>query len=129
MSSAPNFDVPLAINGEQVRENFVSVNGCRIRYLTAGTGLPLILIHGLLGYSFSWRFNIAALAAHYSVYAIDLPGVGFSERVAGRKGSLATLTLDVVGFVKQLCLKNPVLLGSSHGGAIAMMTAALAPTE
>ena len=44
-----------------VEEHFATLDGQRMRYLRAGTGPPLLLIHGLIGYSFSWRFNMAAL--------------------------------------------------------------------
>jgi len=54
-----------------------------MRYLSAGSGPPLLLVHGLLGYSFSWRFTIPALAQHATVYAIDLLGTGFSDRPPG----------------------------------------------
>mgnify|MGYP003946249201 CR=1 FL=1 len=54
-----------------------------MRYLRAGLGPPLILLHGLLGYSFSWRYTIPALAEQATVYAVDMLGVGFSDRPAG----------------------------------------------
>ena len=58
----------------------VTLDGVRWRYLHAGSGPPLLLIHGFMAYSFSWRFNMEALSQHFSVYAIDLPGCGFSQR-------------------------------------------------
>lgn len=116
----------LSSTGASVREEFVSFSGCRVRYLTAGSGPAIVFIHGLLGYSFSWRFNLAAFAKHFSVYALDLPGVGFSERTRGPKAGLVAITQEVSDFLKQLAIKNAVLVGSSHGGAIAMMIAARA---
>ena len=49
-----------------------------MRYLKAGSGRPLILVHGLMGYAFSWRFTIPALAPYATVYAIDNLGAGLS---------------------------------------------------
>ncbi|HEV2113114.1 MAG TPA: alpha/beta fold hydrolase [Terriglobales bacterium] len=106
------------------RETFAEVNGCRIRYLTVGAGPAIILIHGLFGYSFSWRYNLASLAKHFTVYALDLPGVGFSERSASPRYGLAALAQDVLEFLKLLDIRDPILAGSSHGGGIAMMIAA-----
>jgi pimeloyl-ACP methyl ester carboxylesterase len=63
-------------------ERFVTVDGARVRYLQAGSGPPLILLHGLMGYSFSWRFTIPALSRHATVYAPDQLGTGFSDRPA-----------------------------------------------
>jgi pimeloyl-ACP methyl ester carboxylesterase len=51
-----------------------------MRYLRAGSGPPLVLLHGLMGYSFSWRFAIPALAPLRTCYAPDLLGAGFSDR-------------------------------------------------
>ena len=60
-------------------ERFAELDGGRVRFLHAGSGLPLVLLHGLLGYSFSWRFNLAALAEHRRILALDQLGVGFSD--------------------------------------------------
>ncbi|MGH9602432.1 MAG: alpha/beta fold hydrolase, partial [Terriglobales bacterium] len=65
------------------QEGFVSIEGHRMRYVRAGAGPPLLLLHGLLGYSFSWRFNEASLAQHSTFYAVDLLGVGGSDRPRG----------------------------------------------
>src|SRR4051812_3746313 len=72
---------PPAIQG--VTESFATVAGRRMRYLTVGSGPPLVLLHGLLGYSFSWRFNFAELGKVATLYAPDALGCGFSERDAG----------------------------------------------
>ena len=66
------------------------INGIRWRYLHAGSGPALLVVHGFMGYSFSWRFVIKGLAQHYSVYAVDLPGCGFSQRSASLPGTLAS---------------------------------------
>ena len=39
----------------------------------------VVLVHGLMGYSFSWRHNLEIFAQHRQVYAVDLLGVGFSD--------------------------------------------------
>src|SRR5260370_41799771 len=97
-----------------------------MRYLTGGEGMPLVLIHGLLGYSFSWRFNLEVLARHARVYAIDLPGSGFSCRNPALTGDLASLAQYVLAFMQAVGAKAAVLLGSSHGGGAALLTAAMA---
>ena len=70
----PEADIP------GVEEHRVSLNGVKWRYLRAGSGPALLLVHGLMGYSWSWRFNMRELAKHFTVYAPDLPGCGFSQR-------------------------------------------------
>lgn len=99
-----------------------------MRYLTGGSGSPLLLIHGLLGYSFSWRFNLAAFAKHSTVYAIDLLGMGFSDRPV-LDCSLKATAERLRSFLDDLGIHEFDLLGSSHGGAVALRLAALDPAR
>jgi pimeloyl-ACP methyl ester carboxylesterase len=108
-----------------LEERWATVAGYRMRYLGGGTGPPLVLIPGLLGYSFSWRFNFSALAPHATVYAPDLLGLGFSDRGPGLDGSLRAHAERMLEFMDQVGLEQADVLGTSHGGAIAMMTAVL----
>jgi len=98
-----------------------------MRYLRAGSGPPLLLLHGLLGYSFSWRFTIPALAETATVYAVDMPGVGFSDRPPNANGSLRAHSARLLRFLDGVGVVSFDLLGTSHGGEVAMMAAALAP--
>lgn len=107
------------------KEHFVDLAGGRMRYLQAGTGRPLILVHGLMGYSFSWRFAIPALSRHATVYAIDNLGAGFSVAPEGMDCSMQATAERVLQFVDALGITDFDLLGTSHGGAVAMMAAAL----
>src|SRR5260370_37104453 len=63
-----------------VEECWMEIDGARMRYLRAGSGPGLILLHGLLGYSFSWRVTPPALAPYATGYAPRLLGAGFSDR-------------------------------------------------
>jgi pimeloyl-ACP methyl ester carboxylesterase len=102
----------------------MQIDGARMRYLRAGSGPPLILLHGLLGYSFSWRFTIPALASYTTVYALDLLGAGFSDRPKGLDHSMCATALRVLRFADKLGLDRFDLLGTSRGGAVAMSVAA-----
>ncbi len=106
-------------------EHWVDLAGGRMRYLKAGEGRALILIHGLMGYSFSWRFTIPALAPHATVYAIDNLGAGFSIAPEGLDSSMRAAAGRVLQFADSLGIADFDLLGTSHGGAIAIMAAAL----
>jgi pimeloyl-ACP methyl ester carboxylesterase len=103
----------------------VDVAGGRMRYLQAGAGRPLILVHGLMGYSFSWRFAIPALAAHATLYAVDNLGAGLSIAPEGMDCSMRAAAERVLQFADALGITDFDLLGTSHGGAVAMMAAAL----
>ena len=95
-----------------------------MRYLKAGSGPALILIHGLLGYSFSWRFTIPALAPHATVYAIDNLGAGLSTASDDMVCTVRATAERVLQFADALGIKDFDLLGTSHGGAVAIMVAA-----
>jgi pimeloyl-ACP methyl ester carboxylesterase len=97
-----------------------------MRYLKHGAGPPLILIHGLLGYSFSWRFTMPALAPHATVFAIDNLGFGLSPSTDGMDCSLLATAERVMHFADALGITDFDMLGSSYGGAVAIMAAALA---
>ncbi|UOY92534.1 alpha/beta fold hydrolase [Ectobacillus sp. JY-23] len=62
-------------------ERFTGSYG-KLAYTVKGSGPPLLLIHSIsLGASpFCWRKNIDALASRYTVYALELPGFGSSEK-------------------------------------------------
>lgn len=97
-----------------------------MRYLRAGSGPPLILLHGLLGYSFSWRFNIPAFAQYRTVYAVDMPGAGYSERSKALNYSFRGSAERLLTFASELGLDHFDLLATSHGGAVAMIAAGMA---
>ncbi len=106
-------------------EHWVDLAGGRMRYLRAGAGRALILVHGLMGYSFSWRFTIPALASHATVYAIDNLGAGLSIAPEGMDYSMHGAAERVLQFVDALGITDFDLLGTSYGGAVAIMAAAL----
>jgi pimeloyl-ACP methyl ester carboxylesterase len=100
------------ILGEGIEECWMDLDGARMRYLRAGSGPPLILLHGLLGYSFSWRYAMPALAPYATVFALDMLGAGFSaaECVSGDASKL---------WLRRLVLACPVNPYSAHGKRLA----------
>jgi pimeloyl-ACP methyl ester carboxylesterase len=108
-------------------ERWAQVDGHRMRYLCSGKGPALVLIHGLLGYSFSWRHAMPVLAERSTVYAVDMLGVGFSDRPPKLNCCFKAHAERVLRFLDSVDVTSCDLLGTSHGGAVAMMAAALAP--
>ena len=106
-------------------EHWLELADGRMRYLKMGSGPALILVHGLLGYSFSWRFTMPALAAHATVYAIDNLGAGLSIARAGMNCGLRATAERVLQFADAMGIRQFDLLGSSHGGGVAIMVAAV----
>jgi len=105
----------------------MNIDGLNCRYQRAGSGSPLILVHGLMGHSFSWRHAIPILAAQATVHALDLPGTGLSDRSPDLDCSLTASAKRLLRFMDQAGIASCDLLGTSHGGALAMRAAALAP--
>jgi len=110
-----------------IEELRLTLDGVGWRYQRAGSGPPLLLVHGLLGYSFSWRFTIPALAHQATVYAMDMPGTGFSDRPRSLDCSMRACSERLLRFMDALGLDHCDVLGTSHGGAVTMMAAALNP--
>ena len=108
-----------------IEEHWLELPDGRMRYLKAGSGRALILIHGLMGYSFSWRFTIPALAATATVYAIDNLGAGLSPANEGLDCTVRATAKRVLEFAEALGIKDFDLLGTSHGGGVAIMVAAI----
>jgi pimeloyl-ACP methyl ester carboxylesterase len=111
----------------QVEDFTFTVDGLRWRYRQAGSGPALLLVHGLLGHSFSWRHTVPVLASQANVYAVDLPGSGLSDPPTDRDGSLRASARRLLRFMDATNLSRCDILGTSYGGALAMMLAALAP--
>ena len=62
----------------RVDEQNIDVDGLPVRYLVAGEGPPLVLLHALGESALDWRWVLPALARTNRVYAVDLPGFGYS---------------------------------------------------
>jgi 4,5:9,10-diseco-3-hydroxy-5,9,17-trioxoandrosta-1(10),2-diene-4-oate hydrolase len=110
--------------GTGIAEADIIVASHRVHYQRSGSGPAVVLIHGLLAHSFSWRFTIPALARHFTVYAPDVLGIGFSDRVAGLDCSMRASAKRMLDFLDGLGLREIDLVGTSHGGAMATIMAA-----
>jgi pyruvate dehydrogenase E2 component (dihydrolipoamide acetyltransferase) len=119
--------VPEAAAEEGPAPQDVEVGGVRLRYVQVGDGdRRVVLLHGFGGDKDTWLFNLEALAEGRTVYALDLPGHGESDkRVAD--GSVAGLATTVAGFLDALGMDTVDLVGHSMGAAVAMAVAVAAP--
>ncbi len=123
-SKRDTWNTPFPGDSPGVEECWTDLDGVRLRYLRGGSGPPLILLHGLLGYSFSWRFTLPALVPYATAYAPDMPGAGFSDRLPGLDHTMHGTAERMLRWVERLGILSFDLLGTSHGGAVAMMMAA-----
>jgi pimeloyl-ACP methyl ester carboxylesterase len=107
-------------NGQGQVECFTRPDGSRLRYYTAGTGPPLVLLHTVRTQLDYFQLVIPLLREHYTVYALDLPGMGWSDIVAGARYEEPQLRSAVVEFVTGLDLHGVTLAGESLGAALAL---------
>jgi pimeloyl-ACP methyl ester carboxylesterase len=111
-----------------MEERNVEVDGLPIRYLEAGTGPPLVLLHGAGDNSLDWQWVMPALAATHRVFAPDLPGSPDSSRPAADY-SPAFFERFVAAFVDALDIGRATFVGNSLGGLIALRLALSEPTR
>jgi pimeloyl-ACP methyl ester carboxylesterase len=108
------------------RGSFVTVDGLRIHYIErAGAGRPVVLIHGLPGTAEDWNAVAPLLAGHRTI-AIDRPGFGYSGH-GYLKFDRQVAVLDTL--LRRLGVSDPVLVGHSYGGTVALAFAERHPSE
>lgn len=95
-------------------------NGSRIRYLEVGAGPPLVLLHTVRTQLDYFQLVIPRIWDSFTVYAVDLPGMGWSDIVAGAGYEEPDLRNAVVEFVTALGLDGVTLAGESMGAALAL---------
>ncbi|MGH8867642.1 MAG: alpha/beta fold hydrolase [Actinomycetes bacterium] len=98
----------------------VDVGGLRVAYEHAGSGPPLVLLHGYVGDGpTTWRPQLDALCDEFTVVAWDAPGAGGSSDPPESFG-MAGYADCLAGFVDALGLARPHVAGVSFGGALAL---------
>ncbi len=102
--------------------NYVDVGGCKLRYIKAGRGPNLLLLHTLRTQLDLFEKIVPELAKHFTVCALDYPGHGYSDIPAARYDA-DFFTHAVERFLDTLDLHDVTLSGVSIGGAIALIMA------
>jgi pimeloyl-ACP methyl ester carboxylesterase len=107
---------------EPGRLQFASVrtSGCNISILEAGTGAPVVCIHGLGGTKASFLPTVGALADRDRVIALDLPGSGESDKPISVPYDAEYFAREVVGLLDALEIERADLIGNSMGGRVAI---------
>jgi pimeloyl-ACP methyl ester carboxylesterase len=101
----------------------------RIWYSTHGSGSPVVLLHGGLGHSGNWGYQVPALVeSGYRTVLIDSRGHGRSTRDA-QPFSYELMASDVLAVMDRLHLERAVLVGWSDGACTALILAAKAPSR
>ncbi|MBB6097385.1 pimeloyl-ACP methyl ester carboxylesterase [Deinobacterium chartae] len=106
---------------------YLPVSGVRTRYLAAGDGPPLVLLHGIGRSLEDWSESVAPLSRHHRVYAPDLIGFGYTDK-PDVPYSLPGLARFVAHFLDAVHEARPAtLIGNSLGGAVAQRFAVQYP--
>jgi pimeloyl-ACP methyl ester carboxylesterase len=116
------------ISTQTMQSRFAKVNDVRLHYLVAGTGDPVVLLHGYAETSHMWRPLMTELANSRTVIAPDLRGAGESSTpVAGY--TKAELAQDIQALVRKLGYERIRIVGHDIGIMVAYAFAAQYPTE
>ena len=102
-------------------------NSRTMRYLKAGQGDPIILLHTIRTQLDYFQEVIPTLAKYYTVYALDLPGHGHSSIDTKANYDEPNLREAVVAFVEKLDLKSVTIAGESIGAVLALTVASTIP--
>jgi pimeloyl-ACP methyl ester carboxylesterase len=97
----------------------IELHGRRVIYRVAGSGPPIVLIHGMLNSSSHWRQVALALASEYTVIAPDLIGHGDSAAPRGDY-SLGAHAASIRDLLAAIGVDRATIVGHSLGGGVAM---------
>jgi pimeloyl-ACP methyl ester carboxylesterase len=114
--------------GETIASSTAEINGAKLRYLTAGHGTALVLLHGYAETSRMWRPIIPALAKRFTVIAPDLPGIGDSDTPADGL-DMKSAAIRIHDLVKSLGVQKAEVVGHDIGLMVAYAYAAQFPGE
>lgn len=107
------------------RYDFVR-DGVKLHYGQKGAGAPILLLHGITDNGACWGRTADALAAHYTVYALDQRGHGKSDAPLGAY-TYADYVADALELLRVNGLSNAMVMGHSFGGVVALNLAAESP--
>ena len=112
---------------ETAKQDFVEHDGARIWYAAFGSGKPVLLLHGGLGHSGNWGYQVPALVENgYQMVVIDSRGHGRSTR-DDRPFAYKLMATDVLAVMNTLQLDKVALVGWSDGAVIALELARQVP--
>ena len=109
---------------------FIQVGGVKTNYHEAGSGEPVILIHGSgpgVSAWANWQFAIPYLAEKLHVFAYDQIGFGYTDPAPNQSYSLELWTNHLLSFMQAVRVKRAHLVGNSMGAAVALAAAVTHP--
>jgi haloacetate dehalogenase len=101
-----------------IKSHTLIANGIKQHFLEAGSGAPVVLLHGFPETSFAWRNQIPVLAERYHVIAPDLRGYGETDKPAAGYDK-RTMARDLVELMKMRGIEKIALVGHDRGARVA----------
>ena len=106
------------------RGRFLQTSGGRLHWLEAGTGPPIVLIHGLGGQAANFTHSLVEqLSGDFRVFVVERPGAGHSTRARGAGAGVRAQARAFADFVQAQGLGRALVVGHSLGGAVALALA------
>jgi pimeloyl-ACP methyl ester carboxylesterase len=105
--------------GGQIRHVVLGGGAC-VRYLRVGSGPPLVLMHTVRTQLDHFQLVIPQISDAFTVYAVDFPGMGWSDIVPGASYQEPALRAAIVRLVQELDLSDLTLAGESMGATLAL---------
>ena len=105
----------MAMAANSFQSLFVNANGVKTRFIVAGQGRPVVLVHGGGPGSsgeYGWWRNIPVLAKHFQVFAPDRIGFGLTDTPEDELGD-QVLARHLADFIDAVCLKDVYMVGNS----------------
>ena len=119
----------LRCSGEPLKDSalpdysFAQIDGVATAYRRAGSGDPVLLLHGVGSYSYIWRKIVPLLADRFDVIAPDLAGCGYSEAQQDQALDLRAQYERIDRLMQHLGVERAHVVGHDFGGAIAQLVA------
>jgi len=115
---------------KSIKSSFLNTKEFRIHYTHMGEGEPLILIHGSCAWLYSFRNNIPVLSKKFSVFALDMPGNGYTIPLCHNPDyDLNMMSNAILSFMEEQQIRQAALIGHSSGGGWALHFASLHPEK
>jgi pimeloyl-ACP methyl ester carboxylesterase len=120
VNDMPGFNVVMRSSGRtDLDVRAIEISGLRIAYRQAGSGPPLVLLHGGMEDSRAWKRQLEGLADEFTVYAWDAPGCGHSSDIP-KTWRFAEFADSLAAWLRALDLPHPHVLGLSWGSSLAL---------
>src|SRR6202451_2040321 len=110
----------LSKEGPKLKNEYATVNGVRLHYVTAGKGPLIIFLHGFPEFWYEWKEQLPEFGKDYRAVAPDMRGYNLSEKPAGVEHyQMKELVEDVRALAEHLGYKKFILVGHDWGGGVA----------